>query len=84
MLAKGFSRRLFSNLKKTPGDYILPSAPKGPTKHANTDLLHALDGIHFDYRPLVVIGSICSGKSTTIEHLSFKYNKFVRIIPYKS
>jgi hypothetical protein len=76
--------RRFSNLKKTPGDFVLPSAPRGPIKRANGALFDVLKDIRFDYRPFGVVGCLCSGKSATIEHFQFTYDKFVRIIPYKS
>jgi guanylate kinase len=78
------AKRFFSNVKKTPGDYVLPTAHAPPRKVANEEILLQLENFHFEYKPLVICGSFCSGKSATIDHLRYTYDKMTYIAPYST
>ena len=81
MLSRNIIKRCFS-LNKTPGDWVLPSNIKPPNHGVNEDMVQKYAHILFDYKPLVVCGSFCSGKSATIDHLRYTYDKMTLIAPY--
>ena len=80
MLGKSL-QRLFSFSSKPP-NYILPTANKGPQKIASSAILDKLHEIHFEYRPLIVFGTLGSGKSAFINYMRYTYDKFTYISPY--